>query len=279
MTAQTGHRKTRGRPRSGGPDRPAATVQALDRALGLLRSLAKTDEATLTELALRTGMPPSTAHRLLMTMQRHDIVGFDESTQHWMVAVEAFRIGSSFARRTNVVQAGRAVMRALMEATGETANIGIIADGDVVFISQIETPRTIRAFFRPGTRGPMHASGIGKALLAELPREEVERILQTKGLPSFTPGTLTSPGDLHADLERTRTRGWSIDNEERNIGMRCLAAAIFNEHGEAVAGISISGPAARMSDEKLGEFGPLVKRAARKVTEAIGGKMPPRPNR
>ena len=274
MATEIDYKKTRGRPRSSDPDKPGGTVQTLDRALGLLRTLATADQATLTELALRTGMAPSTAHRLLTTMERHDVVHFDEETQNWTVGVEAFRFGASFVRRTSVVQAGRQVMRALMEATGETANIAIADDGEVVFISQVEAHEAIRAFFRPGTRAAMHASGIGKALLAEMPRAEVERILQARGLPEFTEHTLSSSGALFDDLERAHARGWAVDNEERNLGMRCLAAPIYNEFGEAVAGISISGPTVRLSDEKLGEFGPLVKRAAAEITEAIGGKLP-----
>jgi len=165
-----------------------------------------------------------------------------------------------------------------MTASGETANMASADNGDVVFLSQVETHEAIRAFFRPGTRGPMHASGIGKALLAEMSRSQVECILQSKGLQSFTHKTLSSPEDLFTDLALTQKRGWSIDDEERNVGMRCIAAPIFNFHGEAIAGISISGPTVRMTDEKLGEFGPIVKRSAARVTEAIGGRPPNRKN-
>jgi IclR family acetate operon transcriptional repressor len=249
-------------------------VQALDKGLTLLRALARAERATLTEIALSAGMVPSTAHRMLNTMQRHGITTFEESSQHWMVGVEAFRIGSSFMRRTNLVEASRGVMHDLMEESGETANMAIADDGDVVFINQVETNDPIRAFFRPGTRGHMHASGIGKALLAELSRGEVEAILSRKGLPEFTARTLTSPEALFADLAATRARGWSLDDEERALGMRCLAAAIFNEHGEVVAGVSISGPVVRLPDARLAELGARVRRAAVAITEKIGGVPP-----
>ena len=269
------YKKSRGRPRSSGPEKPV-TVKALDRGMALLVNLSKIDLATLSELALRTGMAPSTAHRLLRTMQQHGLVSFDETTQYWMVGVEAMRIGSSFTRRTGVVEAGRGVMHKLMEATGETANMAICDNGDVVFISQVETHEAIRAFFRPGTRGPMHASGIGKALLAELDRDEVEQILQKKGLPSFTDNTITSSVALFANLDVIRNRGWAIDDEERNTGMRCLASPIYNEFAEAVAGISVSGPSVRITDQILAEFGPMVKRAAAEITKTIGGIAPER---
>lgn len=276
MAQEVEYKRTRGRPRSANAAKQGATVQALDRALDILRLLSEVDEASLTDIALRSGMAPSTAHRLLMTMQQHGVVDFDDASQNWMVGVEAFRIGSSFVRRTRVVDAGRDVLRELMLTTGETANMANADGGDVVFLSQVETHEEIRAFFRPGTRGPMHASGIGKALLAEMSRSDVEAVLHAKGLQTFTQITLSSPGALFDDLDVIRQRGWSIDDEERTIGMRCIAAPIFNAHGEAVAGISVSGPTVRMTDEKLSEFGPLVKRAAAKVTAAIGGVAPAR---
>ena len=271
MALRTELKRTRGRPRSG---EGGTVVQALDRGLTLLRVLAANDRATLTEIALSAGMVPSTAHRLLTTMQRHRITEFDDAMQHWMIGVEAFRIGSSFMRRTNLVETGRSIMHDLMEESGETANMAVADSGDVVFISQVECNDPIRAFFRPGTRGRMHASGIGKALLAELSRDEVEAILARKGLPSFTPKTLTSPEALFADLEGARVKGWSLDDEERTLGMRCLASAIFNEHREAVAGVSISGPSVRLPDARLAELGALVRKAAAAITEKVGG-IPP----
>ncbi len=271
---QVPQKRSRGRPRSAAPEGQGSTVQALDRGLQLLGALAKAGKATLTELALQAGMPPSSAHRLLVTLQKHGFVVFEEATQDWMIGVEAFRIGSSFTQRTNLVEAGREAMRSLMAETGETANLGVADGGDVVFVSQIETDNPIRAFFRPGTRGHMHAAGIGKALLAALPRKEVEQILQKKGLPEFTAKTLTSPEALFADLAATRDRGWSFDDEERYAGMRCVAAPIYNAFGEAVAGISISGPTVRFPDQAVAELGPKVRRAAGEVTNRIGGKAP-----
>ena len=266
-------KRPRGRPRAAEPERGGG-VQSLERALGLMTALARLDSATLSDLALRTGTPPSTAHRLLTTLQASRYVAYDQATNLWTVGVEAFRTGSSFLRQTRVVEAARDVMRELVEQTGETANVAVPDGGEVVFVSQVETSHPIRAFFGPGARAHMHASGIGKALLAAMGRAEVERRLQKVGLPEFTPNTLASPAALFADLEHIRARGWSLDDEERNLGMRCVAAAIHNAHGEAVAGVSISGPCARLPHERLAEVGPMVRRAAARITERIGGVAP-----
>ncbi|MCG8559970.1 MAG: helix-turn-helix domain-containing protein [Hyphomicrobiales bacterium] len=276
MTDAPQIRRPRGRPRSTGPGQPSGSVQSLDRALALLKLVAASDGIGLTDLSQRAGIAPSTAHRLLTTLQAHGFVDYREAQGHWLIGVEAFRAGSAFVRRTKVADMGRAVMRRLMESCGETVNLAIEQDGDVVFISQVETHEPIRAFFRPGTRGPAHASGIGKALLAEHTDETVRRLLQRKGLPGFTPKTIVEPERLFGELAEIRRRGWSLDDEERNLGMRCVAAAIYNEFGEAIAGVSISGPVVRLSDERVGELGPRVKRAAAEITESIGGTLPER---
>jgi len=170
-------------------------------------------------------------------LQKHGYVEFDEATQEWMIGIEAFRIGNTYLVRTNLVEAARKTLRRLMEETGETANLGIADNGDVVFVDQVETKNPIRAFFSPGTRGHMHSSGIGKSLLADMLSRDVEKIIGKKGQPEFTPKTLTSSEALFSDLDVTRKRGWSIDNEERYSGMCCVASNIYNSFGEAIAGI------------------------------------------
>lgn len=274
MTATEDARRLRGRPRNTGDIASTNTVQALDRALVLLRLVASADGLTLTEISQRAGMAPSTAHRLLTTLEGKGFVQIQAHTGEWFVGVEAFRTGTAFLRRIKPADMGRNVMRDLMEACGETVNLGIADDDDVVFISQMETHDTIRAFFRPGTRSQMHASGIGKALLAQMSEARVRRLLQRKGLSGFTPQTIVDSKQLAGELALIRKRGWAVDNEERTLGMRCVAAPIFNEFSEAIAGISVSGPTFRMPDERLGEIGPLVVRAADTITQTIGGTKP-----
>ncbi len=266
--------RPRGRPRGGPTNKAVTNVRALERALLLMGIIADADSLSLTELSQRAGMPASTAHRLLVTLQNFGYLEFREDTQQWSVGVEAFRIGGSFARRIKVVDAGRPMLRDLMEQTGETANMAIADDGDVVFVSQVETHEPIRAFHRPGTRAHMHASGIGKALLAHFDPPALDRWMRTKGLVAYTDNTISDPETLRHEMEATRARGWAIDNEERTLGMRCVAAAVYNSFGEAIAGISVSGPTVRIPDDVLTEYGVLVRRTADRVTDSIGGVNP-----
>lgn len=247
-------------------------VQALERGLKLLAIIAEADGLSLTSLAQRAGIAASTAHRILTTLKASDFVYCDPQGGY-LIGVQAFRIGSAFLRNRKLAEVGRGIMRRLMEDTGETVNMGIEDDGYVVFISQYESHQSVRAFHRPGSRSPLHASSIGKAIMAALSDDEAVERLHRSGMPKFTARTIVDPQTLLADLAQVRKRGWSIDDEERAEGLRCIGAAIYNEHGEVVGAISISGPTVRMTEERLGELGPMIKRAAAAITDRIGGKI------
>ncbi|WP_300061350.1 IclR family transcriptional regulator [uncultured Roseobacter sp.] len=270
----TSPKRPRGRPKSQFRESSAGTLQSLDRALGILRAVSKSDRATLTDLSLSLGVPTATTHRILTTLQKHGFVAIDDERQDWVIGIEAYRIGVSFMNRTGLSTVSRPVMRQLMEKTGETANLAIADGAEVVFVGQVETSNPIRAFFARGTRTSMHASGTGKAILAALPEERVRKLLMLSGLASFTDATLVTPDALFADLAETRARGWSYDREERYEGMSCIGSAIYDEHQEPYAGVSISGPSTRFDARRVPELGATVARAARDITELIGGRFP-----
>ncbi|MFB9151060.1 IclR family transcriptional regulator [Roseovarius ramblicola] len=266
--------RPRGRPRSAFADKSGTTLQALDRALALLAEVARRDGASLTDLSRALDIPPATTHRILATLQARDFVRFDEERQDWSVGLEAYRTGVAYLRRAGLADMGRPVMRRLMEETGETANLAVPDGSEVVFIGQVETGNPIRAFFPPGSRTPMHASGIGKAILAALPGDRRARLLPGTGLTGFTAHTHVSLASLMADLDATRARGWSLDRDERYEGMSCIGAAILDGRGEPCAGISISGPSSRFSDDRLPAFGKAVTEAAAELTALIAGQRP-----
>ncbi len=265
-------KRKRGRPRNATPSATSSTVAALDRGLVVMEAVSHLQSATLSDLALHVDMPPSTVHRILATLQKHGFADFDTSLQEWAVGIGAFRVGSTYLARSNLIEASLIVLRELTAETGETANLGIAEAGNIVFVSQVETKNPIRAMFRQGTGSPMHASGIGKAILTDMPRDSVTNQLAKYGQPAFTPLTITQPEPLFAELDVIAKNGWAVDNEERYLGMRCVAAAVYNAQGEPIAGVSVSGPTARMTDQVLAETGPLVQAAAAKLTAMIGGK-------
>ncbi|MFT4075077.1 MAG: IclR family transcriptional regulator [Asticcacaulis sp.] len=267
--------RPRGRPKEARFLKPVETPvnQSLEKALGLLKTLSDHDGLTLTELSEATGLPPSTAHRLLGTLSVHELAIMDEASQKWSIGIESLRIGAAFQRRNSVISAGRAAMTDLMEATGETVNLAILDRFEVVFVSQVECHEPIRAFFAIGQRRAIHASGIGKALLAHMPVDRLNGWLARAALPGFTPATITDADELRAELTVTKARGWALDDEEANPGMRCIAAPVYNVYGEATAGISLSGPSTRLTPQRLPELGLKVRETADHISRLTGGGL------
>jgi len=267
---QLGHR----RDSVGAKTKESGGIQVLDRAVGILETVAAVDGITLTSLAHQTGTTTSTAHRILTTLETNGLVTMDKERKLWFIGVTAFQIGNGFLRNRKVVDMARPIMRDLMSETEESVNLGIEDSGTIVYLAQIECHNPIRAFHRPGTRTRIHSSAMGKAILASWPDNEIKKLMEKVGMPGFTRKTLSDDRRFFADLEKTRERTWAFDDEEATIGMRCVAAAVYNEFSEVVAAVSISGPTARLTYDRIGELGPRIKRAAAEMTVAIGGKDP-----
>ena len=266
-------RKARGRPRGWDDKTAQNTIKSLDRAMEVFEYLSEAQGKSLTMLSDEMQQSPATVYRILVTLEGRGLVEFDPVEQIWHIGPRAFVIGSRFLRRTSLVDRARPVMRKLMEATGETANLGIQKEGSVLFLSQVETHASIRAFFPPGTLSPMHASGIGKVLLAHMDEDRLDRLLASVQLQAFTDRSITTVESLKQDLTSIRARGFSIDNEEKNEGMRCIAAPVFDVNGEAVAGISVSGPTSRVREDGIEQLSRPVIEAGQALTQAIGGTV------
>ncbi|WP_298435245.1 HTH-type transcriptional regulator BhcR [uncultured Jannaschia sp.] len=280
MTSPDGEDRSprpRGRPRAFNDRTDQNTIKAVDRAMRLLRTLSTMQDATLSNIAQSTGDPTASAYRVLVTLQAHEIVELDASDQTWHVGPGAFQIGSTFLRRTSLIERAQAPLRELMEATGETANLGIRSNDSVLFVSQIETHAPIRAFFPPGTRADLHASGIGKVLLAAMPEARRDAVLPDP-LPRYTAQTISDAEALGAELARIAGQGHAVDDEERNEGMRCIAAPVRNLHGDVIAGISVSGPTSRVATDRIAEFAALVTAAAETLSQRLGARGPSQPD-
>ncbi|KXF92298.1 HTH-type transcriptional regulator BhcR [Phaeobacter inhibens] len=263
-------KRKRGRPKSFKDNPEQNTNQSVDRAFDILEILATTPGLSMTDIADRVRMSPATAYRILNTLQKRRLTDLDPENQTWHVGSELFRLGSAFLNRSSLVERARPVMRNLMEVTGETANIGIEREGEILFLSQVETHANIRAFFQPGARAPLHASGIGKALLSRFDRARVDKLIPQDRLEQFTMKTIFDKTRLFEELDHINRQGWALDDEERTQGMRCIASPVIDHLGEAIGGISVSGPSARMPDEKLVAMGNAVRKAASDLSNRLG---------
>lgn len=263
-------RRIRGRPKTWEDKTQQNTIKSLDRAMEVLDHLSTQPGATLSELAGDLGQSAATVYRILVTLEGRGLVEFDAEAQLWHIGARAFLIGARYLRRTSVIDRARPILRQLMDDTEETANLAVGREDHVIFVSQVECHHSIRAFFPPGTMSPMHSSGIGKALLAEMSEAQLEAHLGATPLERFTEHTITDPGALRAELDLIRARGYAIDDEEKNLGMRCIAAAVFDWNGEAVAGLSVSGPVSRLPAARTEALAAAVTLSARALSAALG---------
>ena len=250
-------------------------VQSVDRALTIIETLAEDDEGyRLSDLAIRTGLSTSTVHRLLATLENRRFVQFDRIESKWHVGARAFTVGATFARRRNFTAQAVPYLRKLRDLTRETANLAVVDDEFIVVLTRMESREIMRSLTKVGGRVAMVASGVGKAVLATYSDADVSAIIRHHGMPRLTEKSIVRPGDLFKELEKVRRQGFAIDDEEACMGLRCIAAVVYNDCSEPLAAIPVSGMTSRLTDDRLPMLGQTVREVAAQLTVALGGTMP-----
>lgn len=250
-------------------------VQSVDRALSILETLAEDDEGyRLSDLAVRTGLSASTVHRLLATLESRRFVQFDRAESKWHVGVRSFTVGASFARRRNFSTQAIPYLRKLRDLTRETANLAVVDDEHIIVLTRMESREIMRSLTQVGGRVAMVTSGVGKAVLATYSDEDVGAVIRHHGMPRLTEKSIVRPSDLFKELEKIRKQGFALDDEEACMGLRCIAAVVYNDCAEPLAAISVSGMTSRLTDDRLPEIGQIVREVAGELTVALGGVMP-----
>ncbi|MGC8876422.1 IclR family transcriptional regulator [Thermus sp.] len=245
------------RPREKG----AREVRTLERGLLVLEALAELGAGGLGEVAGRTGLSKSTLYRLLQALARRGFV--EETGGVYRVGPMAYRVGQVYPQKS-LLQAVRPEMEALAAELGESVNLAVPAGKEALYLDQVEGTRLVRLFTAPGSPAPLHATGVGKVLLA------YRGVPEGLALPPYTPHTLTRLPELLAELRAVRERGYALDNEEKELGVRCVAAPVFGPSGEVVAALSLSAPASRLSLEEAHRLAPRVVEAARRASLRLG---------
>jgi len=274
------HRQTTPARRGRTPNKPetgttTSHVQSLTRGLTILEKLSEIEGgATLTDIAQRVGLAASTTHRLLNTLEKMNYVHQSGDLGLWTIGLTAFTVGSAFVSHRDFAIQSHSYLRKLMDQSGETANLSILDGYDVVFIAQVQCREIMRLLVKLGSRHPIHASGSGKAILAALPDDVVQDILAKHGLPRHTEHTIVTPDGLLNAIKLIRRHGYAYDDEEHALGLRCVAAAVYDEYAEPLGAISLAGPLSRLTDERIRALGPLVARTAAEITGRMGGKWP-----
>jgi IclR family acetate operon transcriptional repressor len=252
-------------------ERPIEGTKALDRGLSVLLEIAHRGERgmTLSECASVLGFSKATTHRILQTLTRREFLRFDEDRGTFTLGVANLRLGIEFLERLDLRREALPTLRELADATGETAHLGRLSGTNVVYIEKVESSQAVRMYSRVGDTMPGYSTGIGKAILAFLDDDELESHLPDV-LVRRAANTITDLDDLRAELRRTRRRGYSIDDVENEDGIRCTGAPVFDHAGRVQAGISVAGPASRMTRERLDELGPIVRAQADLISARVG---------
>lgn len=242
--------------------RRSASVRAVTRALDLLIELSTWDRpATLTELSRRVDLHPTTVLRLLDSLRSRGFV-HQSADRAYVLGAQNFELGSAYLRNVSVWSLANQLADELSAATGETASVGVLDSGQILYIAIARGQQDLGIASAPGTRHPAYCTSLGKAILADLPGEQVLDILRKDPPTRLTPATLASIPALQRDLALTRRRGFSIDNEERTPGVLCIGAALRDHKGDPVGALSISGPAGRMREHGIERLGEIVSKTA-----------------
>ncbi len=260
---------------SAGPRSPKTySSRLLDRSILLLKVLATgPPEKRLSDFA-EAGLHKSTAFRLLEALRKHRFVAIDELTGRYRLGLGLFELGLAAVSRLDVGRCAPPFLEALVAESGETASLGILEGTEVVYILRSESAQALRLPQSAGRSAPAYCTGIGKAILAHLEPQRLETYLSEVTLHPRTPRTLTDADALRQELQRVRSRGWSLDDEEIFVGLRCVAAPIFDLDGRVVAGVSVAGPTNRMLKDSLPGFASKVVATADEISMRLGYLRP-----
>jgi IclR family KDG regulon transcriptional repressor len=253
------------------PVSPRYRIQAIERAVSILNAFSMDDpELGVTELADRLGLHKSTVHRFMVNLDAAGLVERNARTGRYRLGLHVFELGALVMQQMNLWDEALPFLEGLVHDTGETGHLAVLDGGEAIYIERVEARRALRVPSAIGRGYPAHATNLGKVLLADLSRERVEAIIAERGLAAYTSHTITDPAELEVDLELIRRRGYAVDNEEYDEGLRCIGAAVRDHSGHVVAALGIGGPVTRITPERVEELGGLVMTAARGLSRRLG---------
>jgi len=245
--------------------RSAPGVRSLERAFELLEHLADAGgQLALTELAEVSGLPMPTIYRLMRTLVNRGYVR-QEPSKRYALGPRLIPLGETSGRLLG--SWAHPALTQLVDEVGETANMAILEGGEAVYVAQVPSRHSMRMFTEVGRRVHPHCTGVGKALLAQLPASVVSEIIARTGMPAYTAHTITEPAALMEELTLIRQRGYALDDEEQEIGVRCVAVPLTGT--PTLAAISVSGPQGRLTHEAIKEVVPIMRRAAGQLARRL----------
>ncbi len=257
------------------PSKPSNLVQTIERAASILETLGQSAHGiSIRELSDKIRLPKGTTHRLLSSLSYFGYVRQDSKTRNYLLGLKLVELGQLLLGQLDLRKEAEPFLRDLAERTKETVHLVFLDRNEIVYIDKVETDQNssgLKMASRVGLRNPAHSSAVGKVLLAHFCEEELKNFIKEKGLPKRTRNTITDPVQLKEHLRNVCGQGYAVDDEENEKGIRCVAAPIYNEARKAVAAISISGPAFRITKKLIQEsLRKEVMETALKISQRLG---------
>jgi DNA-binding IclR family transcriptional regulator len=245
--------------------------QTLERALNVLLKIGEASARglSLAECNNELGYSKATTHRILQTLTKLGFLRFEQERGVYQLGVRNLLLGMDFLHELDIRREAIPLLGQLAETTNETVHLGVLVGAQVVYIDKVESSQAVRMYSRVGHTMPAYSTGIGKAILAFLPLDQLQNALPRR-LAARTAATITNRSELREHLEQIRERGYSTDDIENEEGIRCVGAPIFDHAGAVCAGISVAGPASRITPDKFDELGALTRVTAQHISERIG---------
>jgi DNA-binding IclR family transcriptional regulator len=246
-------------------------LKTVKRSLRVIEVLAEEqDGCGLNELARKLDLNKTVVYRILLTLMEHGYVVQDPSSNHYLLGMKLFELGSAVVNRTGLRKAALGPMGELGRLCRETINLAVLDGTEAVYLDRIECAEPLRADLQVGRRVPSYCSALGKVLLAYLPPDELEVVLSSISFNRHTPTTITDRDQLRRHLQAVREAGYSLDDEEYVPGVRCVAAPVFNHRGQVVAAVSIAGPSVRLTRERILSLVDPLKATAEAISRNLG---------
>jgi IclR family transcriptional regulator, acetate operon repressor len=260
----------------GGPAGPARSergvydVAVLQKALDLLEVLADRPNLGLSELSEQTGASKASSYRVLSTLESRGFLVKDPVTRKYSPGPRLIAVSYGVVGRLDLVGIARTSLEALHNEFNETVNLGVLVENRVLYVDMLESPQTLRTAASAGSKDPLHCTALGKAILSAMPADDARAILKTYKRLAPTSHTRTSLEDLMTELAVTRVRGYSVDNEENELGSRCVGVPLLGRSGEVVGAVSVSGPAVRLPESQLARIGTRLIAARHEIERGLG---------
>lgn len=249
-------------------------IQSVERALKILDLFTEdTPEQKITEISDKMNLHKSTVHTLLKTLEKHQYIEQNPENMKYKLGLKLVERGNYVISTIDIRQVAKSYLLDLSKKTGQTVHLGILNGQEGVYIDKIEGESAVIRFSRIGKGIPLHSTAIGKVLLAFQEPKEIHRLLSDYHFTKQTEYAITNKNELYNQLEKFNQQGYAIDNQENELGVRCIAVPLLNYENKVVAGISISTLISQVDDERLKEYINLLKQAGLEVSKKLGYRL------